>query len=376
MKIAILTLPLNVNMGGLLQAYALQKVLERLGHDVRHIQPSYALPSNKTLLKRLVVRFLKSMKGETHSAEVLERELLEQFANYHINKFREKYIKETPLIDWRYFSKDDYDAFIVGSDQIWRHQYAMRYFPHNFLEFTKGQTVKRIAYAASFGTEHWELSAEDTLKAKDCIQRFESVSVRENGGVEMCKHYFGINAECVLDPTMLLLKEDYLKIIEDNETPQSEGTLLSYVLNTTPTTNESINNVALNNRLIPFRVNNPNADQWHLPAMERQQYSVYKWLRGFQDAQLVITDSFHACVFAIIFNKSFIVVGNKDRGLSRFETLLSTFGLKERLLDSNSCTKADYQRLANTPIDYSAVNKILTLRRKESLDFLKNALSK
>ena len=146
MKIALLTLPFNVNIGGVLQAYALQHVLEQMGHEACHIQPSYAPPANKTLLKRLAFRILNTVRGR-ENPEIFEYELLEQFANYHIIQFRKKYLHEVPLIDWSKYTDDMYDAYIVGSDQIWRHQYAMRYFPHNFLGFTKKLHCKRIAYA-------------------------------------------------------------------------------------------------------------------------------------------------------------------------------------------------------------------------------------
>lgn len=375
MKIAILTLPLNVNIGGVLQAYALQHVLESYGHDVLHIQPSYSLPSDKTILKRIIKRFFQSNNGNQYESTI-EPEVSDYFTNYHIVKFRKKYLHETPLIDWSFFKRENFDAYIVGSDQIWRHNYAMRYFPNNFLAFTRNMDCKRIAYAASFGTEQWELNTACTQLAKDCVRQFDAISVRELSGVEMCNKHFDVQAHCVLDPTMLLTKEDYQKIIEENDTPSSEGTLLSYLLNTTTEFEEIIRTVAIQNRLIPFRVNNPNADHWELPAMERQQSSVYKWLQGFRNSELIITDSFHACVFSIIFNKPFIVVGNKARGVARFETLLSTFGLMDRLLDVDTCTTADFQRLATTPINYEDVNVILTQKRKESMDFLTNALKK
>lgn len=369
MKIAILTLPLNVNIGGVLQAYALQKVLETMGHKAFHIQPSYELPSDKTLFKRLVKRFINVLKGKS-VPEILEYELLDQFTNYHINQFRKRYLKEIPLIDWRYFTTQDYDAYIVGSDQIWRHQYSMQYFPNNFLSFTKESKCKRIAYAPSFGTDKWEMDDIATKCAKECVQRFDAISVREKTGVDFCKRYFGVDAECMLDPTMLLTKESYERIVFENDVPQSEGTLLSYFFDISPELQNFIGNIALDNKLIPFRVNNPLADHWQLPAMERQQYSVYKWIRGFMDAKLVLTDSFHACVFSIIFNKPFIVVANKDRGVSRFETLLSTFNLEERLVYNYK----DVQKLINIPIDYESVNDILKSKREYSINYLKNAL--
>lgn len=101
---------------------------------------------------------------------------------------------------------------------------------------------------------------------------------------------------------------------------------------------------------------------------DRIKPSVEKWLRGFYDAKFVITDSFHACVFSIIFHKQFVVVGNKERGMSRFESLLDMFGLKDRLVNIGD----DISSL--NEIDFSAVDKIYDILKEESMSFLFNAL--
>ena len=370
MRVAILTLPLNVNIGGVLQAYALQRTLEKLGHEAIHIQPSCDLPSDKTLLKRLIVSFFRSLCGKTNS-EVLERELLPLFANYHINVFRKKYLKEEPLVDWNNFVDEHYDAYIVGSDQIWRMPYSRQYFPNNFLSFVKDTDRIKISYAASFGTDNWEYNEKDTNIAKSCLRRFNAVSVREYSGIKLCKDYLNVDAKCVLDPTMLLKQEDYEIIVKENTTLTSDGTLLSYLLDKKEGMQSVINEYALNNRLIPFSVNNPLADAWQLPALERQQFSVFKWLRGFMDAQMVITDSYHACVFSILFNKPFVVIVNKGRGVSRVKTLLSYFDLEDRMVESIREIESVSQ-----PIDYDKVNIILDEKRADSLLFLEQSLAK
>lgn len=367
MKIAILTLPFNVNIGGLLQGFALYKVLTDMGHDVYHIQPQIAYPSNVTLTKRLIKRLIKQMIGKNES-DCFVPEILPVFSNYHLNKFRQKYIKEVAP-DWKRLGKGGYDAFIVGSDQIWREGYGRDLFPNKFLSFVNDDTCLKIAYAASFGTEQWEYSLKQTDLIRQQLQQFNAISVREDSAIELCNKYCGVEAKLVLDPTMLLLKDDYIRIVTDNAIPESEGTMLSYILDSTPEIKKFVNQIAIDNRLIPFSVNNPLADHWNIPCMERQQYSVYKWLRGFMDAKLIVTDSFHACVFSIIFNKPFIVIGNENRGLARFNTLLSMFNLSDRII-----TKVGYNTDISTTVDYSKVNKILEEKRKESLSFIRAAL--
>ena len=96
-----------------------------------------------------------------------------------------------------------FDAFVVGSDQVWRPRYNA-YIPNLFLDFTEGMSVKRIAYAASFGTDQWEFSAEQTTISSFLAKKFDIVSVREASGIQLCKQNLGVDAIQVLDPSLLL----------------------------------------------------------------------------------------------------------------------------------------------------------------------------
>ena len=375
MRIGILTLPLHTNYGGILQAYALQTVLERMGHEVvvfdtpnkASLPPLWKLPL--CFAKRIL---LKSM-GRGNKI----------FAERHYNKVRPVIAKEIqPFIDERIhrkvitkFSKlnaRDFDAIVVGSDQVWR----TIYFPmwsgqgieNAYLSFTSGWNIKRISYAASFGTENWEYTEEQTRLCKEAIQKFDAVSVREENGVKLCKQYFDVDALHVLDPTMLLAVDDYIKLFKQKQTPKSTGTLLNYVLDETDELNYLIQQVAKEKNIIPFSVNNPFAGNDTKPIDQRVMQSVETWLRGFHDADFVITDSFHACVFSIIFKKQFIVVGNKKRGMERFESLLKMFGLEDRLVDANT------DIAALQPIDYEKVYTLYGKWKAKSFQFLSVAM--
>lgn len=94
-----------------------------------------------------------------------------------------------------------------------------------YLDFAKEWKIKRIAYAASFGTEEWEYTGEQTNNCAALLKKFNAVSVRESSGVQLCSDNFGVKAEHVLDPTMLLCKEDYIKLFKDYNTAQSDGNL-------------------------------------------------------------------------------------------------------------------------------------------------------
>jgi polysaccharide pyruvyl transferase WcaK-like protein len=98
---------------------------------------------------------------------------------------------------------------------------------------------------------------------------------------------------------------------------------------------------------------------------------VTNWIRGFMDAEFVNTDSFHGTVFSINFNKPFISIGNKKRGMTRFDSLLKMFGLENRLIDS---TDKNVLEIIHEKIDFIRVNKILDNKRKEAKLYMKNAL--
>ena len=115
--------------------------------------------------------------------------------------------------------------------------------------------------------------------------------------------------------------------------------------------------------LTPFRVNSK-ANGLHASIRERIQPPVEAWLRGFYDAEFVVTDSFHACVFSIIFGKPFIVIGNKDRGMARFESLLKMFGLENRMI-------YDDLSVINNLIEWEIVNTIKLKYQGKSYSFLK-----
>ena len=121
-------------------------------------------------------------------------------------------------------------------------------------------------------------------------------------------------------------------------------------------------------KMVPFAVNNPYEGDNTKPLNQRIKPSVETWLRGFYDADFVITDSFHACVFSIIFKKQFIVIGNKERGMARFESLLKMFGLEERIVDE----KVDVNNLH--PIDYDIVYNLYGQLKEKSLHFLSENL--
>lgn len=338
MKIAIITLPLFTNYGGILQAYALQTTLERMGHSVNVVTKDRSIKISKRLVfltipKRIINRLLSRSNEAILSEFRINR--VNKIVSQHTSSFINKHIHKDSRSVYD-IKASDYDAFVVGSDQIWRPLYMPLFNREKtaaYLDFTKGWSVRRISYAASFGNDEWEYSKEETSQIRDLISLFSAVSVRENSSIQLCRKYLGVDAIQLLDPTMLLEAHDYAKLLNGNF--NNKGNLFAYILDRSEEKSFLVNTVAEDRGLIPFFVCS-RVDEREAPIAERIQPPVEKWIQGFIDADFVVTDSFHGCVFSIIFKKPFVVIGNRKRGMSRFISLLDMFSLQNHLINSAS----------------------------------------
>ena len=373
MRIGVLTLPLHNNFGGILQAYALQKVLKYFGHNVvlidksRYVSLGPWYKKYPIYIKRSINKFIFG-KNIIVKADVEQNRVPKTIAKY-TEPFIEKNIRRVYTKDFSNIREKDFDVLIVGSDQIWRPKYFYSKIEDAYLDFAKEWKTKRITYAASFGTEEWEYTEEQTNNCATLLKKFNAVSVRESSAVQLCNDNFGVKAEHVLDPTMLLCKEDYIKLFKDYNTAQSDGNLFCYILDEGEEKKSIIDCIAKEKGLKPFYVNS-RYEELDASLEERIQQPVEKWLHAFYDAEFIITDSFHACVFSIIFNKPFIVYGNKERGLARFKSLLSIFGLEERIVS----TKEESIKAISEPIDWERVNEVHRQWKEKSMSFLNNNL--
>lgn len=360
MKIGIVTQPLKYNYGGVLQNFALQQTLISYGHEVITIDQK-----EKILFKYYIVNLLSAIKtlvykaiGRGQNRYFPETGFVKRKRGKKITQFVEQnIIKSEPLSKDKAFSEyikyGHFDVIVVGSDQVWRPRFN-RNIKSNFLEGCETLNIRRIAYAASFGVDNWEFNPEETAACRELIQKFDFVGVREVSGVNLCKKFLGYdNAQLVLDPTLLHKKEFYLKLIKDSVNPKAPY-LLTYILNKSAITEMTIQYITKNKKLPVLTV-----------AHEHREYpSIEEWLCGFASAEFVVCDSFHAVVFSIIFNKEFIVVGNVERGLTRFQSVLKLFGLENRLI-------TDINQLKNIgSIEWDDVNDRLGNMREYSISWL------
>ena len=375
MKIGILTLPLHYNYGGILQAYALQTVLQRMGNEVEVIDKDFTayLPWYKkptSYIKRVVKKYLFHenccvlLEKKTNYERSVFCRNTSLFIKKNINIRRIKKIKE--------IHSKDYDAIIVGSDQIWRMYYFKMFFGRKcldaFLMFTKNWDIKRISYAASFGTDSIELTLKEINQCKLLIRSFNGISVREKSGVKICRDCFDVNATCVLDPTMLLSKVDYLGLLKEFDVIEENNNLVTYILDPTIEKNNIVELIAYDRKLDIVKTNSE-VDNKSAKLEDRVQLSVEVWLKNMFEAKFIVTDSFHACVFSILFHKPFVVLGNKIRGMSRLESLLEMFGLRDRLIYSVE----EYEKVSE--IDILSIDAVLEEKRNESINFLSKSLN-
>lgn len=373
MKVAILTLRLHTNYGGILQAYALMAVLKRLGHEPWLIfnQPFKYRRWYSRCALFAANAFRKFVLRERHLEVFRERRIQREFETVYVNTLRfvdEHMQPRTGIVcshrEWKRLQREyGFDAFVVGSDQVWRPMYANPVERYFFSFLGKNKTVKRIAYAASFGVDEWTFTPRQTARCRQLLQRFDAVSVREKSGVELCRTYLGAAATHVLDPTMLLEAKDYIALLKESDIKKSG--IMVYVLDPSARKEALVKDVEEALGMTVFSVNN------RVSASCRVIPPVEDWLAGFASAQFVVTDSFHASVFAILFHVPFLVCVNKERGAARMMSLLEMFGLEDRLVDE-ACDASEIEQLR--PIDWIAVDRRLNALRDYSLDFLRAGL--
>ncbi|NJB35386.1 polysaccharide pyruvyl transferase family protein [Croceivirga sp. JEA036] len=365
-KIGVITLPLNNNFGGILQAYALCEFLKNLEFepillDKQQKQPKLALIKLK----------IKSFLGNKKLLSNKEIEII----NQNPTRFIQDYIKsKSPrLYNSKQLKKfvlhNNLDAVIVGSDQVWRMEYAKDFYKTMFLDFVPKGRIKKVSYAASFGVDKLEINKDITNEIKYLLKDFDAVSVREDSGVILCNDYFETEALHHIDPTLLLTINHYKSLVDLAKEKKSPGEILIYMLDLSGDRKLIVDKVKNELGKQTFSVNKK--IDFYADGVESKIYpTVTSWLKGFIDAEYTVIDSFHGTIFSILFNIPFIAYGNRNRGLTRFESVLKLFNLEDRLItDFNQLS----EELIHKKIDWAPINqKIDALRNETEKYFISN----
>ena len=355
MRIALFTLQYDNNFGGYLQRFALMTVLQRLGHDVTDLHLIFRFfPDSKIqYLKNIFARIVKRIVTREPIEIFVEKRRFQRYINSCQKSlpFFHRYIKHTKAISSpKHLSQHlNFEAFIVGSDQVWRKKFTYIYgIDTFFFNFLPSHKANRIAYGVSFGSDESELTSEDITRLTPLFNSFKRVSVREESAIQLLQEYKwdNKNAEVVLDPTLLLSAEDYNKIILENETQELPGNVFCYILDSNEEKELFISNYCAENQKKAF-------------YCSLGTISIPQWLKSFKESEFIITDSYHGVIFALIYNKPFHLFSNEFRGNTRFSSLESILSLK----------------FNQTKKNWSEINaKINTLRTK-SISFLVDALT-
>jgi len=361
-KIGLLTMPLLDNYGGIIQIAALYHFLQKEGHEPFLIDKKYNQSNGKVLMKRLLSNnpFYKLFDYNKHTQRKKYLKNIQAFIDQFFENRTQKAYNDVQLKN----SIQKLETIIVGSDQVWRYKYVKENYKHYFLNFV-GSNQKRISYAASFGVDFWEGNDESVKNVKNYMEKFDAISVREDVGVQICENTFDYkNALHVLDPTFLPELDFYNSIIDQDSISKKIG-IFNYVLDVSKTKNEIIQTVSNSLGLDVSTI--------HLEEKinaEKLKPSISEWLYHLRNADFIITDSFHGMVFSIIFNKQFIAIGNRERGASRFRSLLNQLNLESRLVFEGE--EFDLNVLITNAINYNEVNEKLKIARDNSKNYLLN----
>lgn len=361
MRIGLLSPHYAYNYGAVLQAFALKTYLRKLGYDavILNRRPAYhcAIPS---MLGRLARRL----------EELAKRSSFGMFESQYLQPQTEPIITD---VDWLKFHSFNLDAVVVGSDQVWRDDYAFNSFGYNlFLDFVANGT-KRISYAPSLGKESWDASADVTETVRKLLNKFDAISVREISSIKILKNKFGVESQLVVDPTMLLSGDEYRKVF--NIPPKTNQYIAAYILDYNEAFRKRLYKLSQDAGMTvrEISVRSPKSSIGVMINRFRSMAPVTKWVENIANADCVVTNSFHGMMFSIIFRKQFIVVMNKERGAARFRSLLQMFGLEERLVEES---EDKYYHILSTPINYNLIEPQIEHWRKVSFAFLHNNLSR
>ena len=351
--IGILTLPFNANYGGVLQTYALQTFLKNSGFKTYHIYRKFPEKNKlwyfiKSLVKFFIGRTIKVWIQQHYIKKFFNKQVTPKTGSIRTNS------------DFKKLAKYNFTTIIVGSDQVWRKECIYGDLKYNyFLDFVDSITNK-ISFSASFGIDYWQYNIEETQKINQLISEFKAVSVREKSSVEMLERELGISALHHLDPVFLLENEDYYKFCKINDDTNTRG--LIYILDESEVKRNIIKEVS-STLSIDFIKANYDKKLFGLTS----KTTINDWLSGFSNAKYIITDSFHGCAFSILFNKPFLAIGNTNRGLARFQSLLGEFGLLNRLIDVKELS---FSEILDEKIDWNSINKIIHEKMNKIKEYL------
>lgn len=355
-KVGIVTIHDADNYGSALQAYATQKIISNLGYNAIIVDHICKKISKEYGLKRIFAQ--KNIKS---IIETIVRIITIYPSRIKFKKFREEFFNEQDE-ESVIKNQNEFTKFLVGSDQVWNYKIT-DFDKAYFLDFVN-DNHKKISYASSFGiTEIPEDKKEDY---KNLLKEFEHIAVREEQAIKIVKNLTGRDVETVLDPTLLINKEEWKEIVKTKK--HEKNYILCY-------------QIAYSQSLVDFAqelAKKTNKKIISIQGSMRHRFNAkYIWDAGpveyinlFLNADYIITNSFHGTAFSINFNKNFFteLLPSFEKTSSRLESILDLFELRSRQIING---KNDNML---KDINYEKQNEILIKNRKQSIEILKTFL--
>lgn len=374
MKVGILTFHYSINYGGVLQAFSLYETIKQMGHDVELVN---YIPQ-KANIKHLDFSSIGIKKTELYRpfkikyAKIIRRlivffrfnkQIIKKFSN-----FLELRCKLSRIVNEKDIQQllQEYDAIIVGSDQVWNP--GQRSKPEYFIHY-KDYTGKRISYSADSTTDY--INEDDQSLIKEALSRFDSISVRNLHTQDFIKSALGTSPTIVNDPTLLLNFNN-----SDSRKPYDEDYILVYKIGSEIIGGESsvLKQLKVDLKCIVIAIVMPNTKFEVNSEVDKVIYNAgpLEWVEYIKNAKYVYTDSFHGCLFAIKYKVRFLSYYTEELRSSRFKFLVKKYGIGDFVVQ-NTNEIIEKNSFAKTP-DFDNIHRIIEIDNKISISFLQNAL--
>lgn len=308
------------NYGALLTAYAIQQLFRNKGLDYRLL--NYNPYKNKKKYKKSYAK-----------------------------TFAEKYLNLTHVIKNKkdLINLNSYaDNFVAGSDQVFRDWYLGKRFEFSLFPYTDF-SKKRVAFSASFGTNCINTNKDLIPIYSKCLKRFDSITVRELSGIDICKNILDVNAEHLLDPVFLVNKDIYDNLIE-YKTTNYKNKIVSYILDSSAEFQKKLDTIAQLSGKEVINIANNN-------------YSITEFLSAIRTCDYFITDSFHGTCFALLYHTPFLALKNISRGTARFDSLIETFNIKDSFISKEE--DVTYEKLKQQNFDWNLIDNIINQEQEK-----------
>lgn len=359
-KIGLITMHNVCNMGAVLQAYALQIEIDSNGGNseiidyIPNLRKGYRkyFPKNQGIGK--IRRTFSWLKWLPH--RILWQKPYNEFVNEHLKLSKETFYENQKIYNYLF----EYDVFVTGSDQVWNSSSTDGLSPYYFLDFAKG---KKVSYAASISNKN--LSFEEKKILEKYLSSYDAISVREKQAVELLEPVCKKDISFVLDPTLLLTKNEWEMLGNESNINIKENYLLIYMLGNVPRMLELAKKIAMEKKLKIVKFG------WDIKKKKYVDYNIsfkkpQDFIRLFMNADYIVTNSFHGTVFSINFKKDFVSIPS-SKGNPRFLSILSVLGILDRLYDEK-------KEIGNyiESIDYEDVDKKLEELREKSITYIRS----